>query len=68
MSGGGVRSRPGIAAGGPDFVVPSSEASWKAKLPASVGAPVIADVDGDGASEILVATGDGNLCLLRGRE
>jgi outer membrane protein assembly factor BamB len=37
---------------------------WKAKLPASVGTPVIADVDHDGASEILVALGDGRLCLL----
>jgi hypothetical protein len=32
---------------------------------ASVGAPVIADVDKDGASEILVSLGDGRLCLLR---
>jgi hypothetical protein len=38
---------------------------WKARLPASVGAPVIADVDNDGASEILVSLGDGRLCLLR---
>ncbi len=37
---------------------------WKATLPASVGAPVIADVDNDGASEILVSLGDGRLCLL----
>ena len=28
---------------------------------------VIADVDGDGVSEILVTTGDGNLCLLKER-
>ena len=38
---------------------------WRAQLPASIGAPVIADVDNDGASEILVALGDGRLCLLR---
>ena len=37
---------------------------WKARLPASIGTPVIADVDNDGASEILVSLGDGRLCLL----
>ena len=41
---------------------------WRAKLPASVGAPVIADVDNDGASEVLVGLGDGRLCLLRARQ
>jgi len=43
----------------------SAKLVWKARLPASVGAPVIADVDNDGASEILVSLGDGRLCLLR---
>ncbi|PWU09578.1 MAG: hypothetical protein C5B50_27080 [Verrucomicrobia bacterium] len=38
---------------------------WRARLPAAVGAPVIADVDNDGSSEILVTLGDGRLCLLR---
>ena len=38
---------------------------WKAHLPASVGTPVLADVDNDGTSEILVGLGDGRLCLLR---
>jgi hypothetical protein len=38
---------------------------WQAKLPASVGAPVIADVDNDGHCNILVSLGDGRLCLLR---
>jgi hypothetical protein len=38
---------------------------WRAKLPAGVGAPVIADVDNDGVSEILVSLGDGRLCLLK---
>jgi hypothetical protein len=37
---------------------------WHAQFPTGVGSPVIADVDDDGASEILVAMGDGNLCLL----
>jgi outer membrane protein assembly factor BamB len=43
----------------------SARVVWKARLPASVGAPVIADVDNDGASEILVSLGDGRICLLR---
>lgn len=38
---------------------------WRAQLPAKAGPPVIADVDGDGASDILVGLGDGSLCLLR---
>jgi hypothetical protein len=38
---------------------------WKAHLPAGVGAPVLADADNDGATEILVGLGDGRLCLLR---
>jgi hypothetical protein len=38
---------------------------WKAHLPARVGTPVLADVDNDGAAEILVGLGDGRLCLLR---
>ena len=38
---------------------------WRAKLPASVGTPIIADVDNDSASEILVGLGDGRLCLMR---
>lgn len=40
---------------------------WRARLPASVGAPVIADVDNDGTPEILVAQGDGRLCVLHSR-
>ncbi len=43
----------------------SAKLVWKTRLPASVGASVIADVDNDGASEILVSLGDGRLCLLR---
>jgi hypothetical protein len=46
----------------------SARVVWKARLPASVSAPVIADVDNDGASEILVSLGDGRLCLLRGHK
>jgi hypothetical protein len=41
---------------------------WKTHLPAGVGAPVIADVDNDGASDILVTLADGRICLLRGTE
>ncbi len=39
--------------------------AWRAKLPANVGPLIIADVDGDGACEILACLGDGRLCLLR---
>jgi outer membrane protein assembly factor BamB len=39
---------------------------WKAKLPAGVGSPVLADVDNDGEIEIIVALGDGRLCVLSG--
>ncbi|MCW3098100.1 MAG: hypothetical protein JWL77_3718 [Chthonomonadaceae bacterium] len=38
---------------------------WKAHFPAGVGTPVLADVNNDGVTEILVALGDGRLCLLR---
>ena len=40
---------------------------WKLHFPASVGMPVIADIDGDGTSDILVTTGDGYLNLLTAR-
>ena len=40
---------------------------WKVSFPASAGMPVIADVAGDGASDILVTTGDGYLNLLTAR-
>jgi outer membrane protein assembly factor BamB len=38
---------------------------WKASFPASVGTPVVADADNDGASEVVVPLGDGRLCLLK---
>jgi hypothetical protein len=38
---------------------------WKAQFPTSVGTPVIADVDNDGASELVVPLGDGRLCVLK---
>ena len=38
---------------------------WKAHFPSSVGTPILADVDNDGASEIMVGLGDGRLCLLK---
>jgi outer membrane protein assembly factor BamB len=40
---------------------------WHKKFADSVGAPVIADVDNDGSSEILVPLGSGELCLLRAK-
>lgn len=38
---------------------------WRRNFPCSVGGPVIADVDNDGASEILVPLGNGELSTLR---
>jgi hypothetical protein len=39
--------------------------AWKADLGSRVGTPVIADIDGDGFSEILAPCGDGRLRLLQ---
>ena len=42
----------------------SGRVIWSLKLSRRTGAPVIADVDSDGESEILVVTADGYLCAV----
>jgi hypothetical protein len=37
---------------------------WKAEIGAAAGAPIIADITGDGKSDIAVPTADGYVALL----
>ena len=46
------------------FVDGQPRVLWQAALPAGSGPPLIADVDGDGASEVVVYTLDGYLNVL----
>ena len=42
----------------------SGEVLWEKQFPAAVGSPILADVTGNGKSEIIVSVGDGSVYVL----
>lgn len=62
---------PGLLFGGQDGVLRAlrgrgdrCEVIWQMKFAAPVGTPLLADLDADGKSEIVVSVGDGFVCVL----
>ena len=64
-----VRDASGKPASPPAGVLASKpKVVWKVNLGASIGSPVVADLDGDGRPEITVPTGDGCLAVIGNAE